>query len=107
MSEDSLIKRMLRRLRGGQRRTAPQLDEQVEPALVRLFQILESTREDEISCEEVFELLDQYVELAAHHEDAAEILPFVKDHLDRCHNCREEYEALARIIAASSSSELL
>jgi predicted anti-sigma-YlaC factor YlaD len=52
-------------------------------------------------------LLDQYVELAAHHEDAAEILPLVKDHLDRCHNCREEYEALARIIAASSSSELL
>jgi hypothetical protein len=105
MSEDSFIKKIILRLSARQRKAPPQPAEQVDPALVRLFQMLERTREDEIPCEEVFELLDHYVELAARHEDAAKILPFVKDHLDRCHNCREEYEALARIIAASSGSE--
>jgi len=66
--------------------------------------MLQHTHEAEIPCDEVFELLDQYAELVARNEDAAALLPLVQDHLDRCRDCREEYEALARIIAASTES---
>jgi len=59
------------------------------------------TDEVEISCDDVFELLDSYVELEARGEDVARLLPLVKKHLERCMDCREEFEALRRIIQAS------
>lgn len=71
--------------------------------LDRLLRMVEDTDEVEISCDDVLELLDQYVELEARGEDVARLLPMVKKHLDRCHDCHEEYEALVRIITASSS----
>jgi hypothetical protein len=104
MSEDSFFKKIILRLSAGRQKTPSQPARQVDPALVKLLQLLEHTREDEIPCDEVFELLDQYVALATRHEDAAGILPLVKEHLDRCSHCREEYEALVKIIEATSKS---
>jgi len=105
MSVVNFLKTVILRLSGRQPKTPPlQAAQQVDASLVRLFRILEKTRDDEIPCDEVFELLDQYAELVARHEDAAGLLPLVKDHLDRCSNCREEYEALARIIEATSET---
>ncbi len=68
----------------------------------KLLQMVENTDDVEIPCDEVFDLLDQYVECEARGEDLAVLLPLVKKHLDRCRDCHEEYEALARIIEASS-----
>ena len=70
--------------------------------MVKLLQMVENTDEVELSCDEVFDLLDQYVESNVHGEDAASLLPLVQKHLDRCRDCHEEYEALARVIEASS-----
>lgn len=56
------------------------------------------TQEIELTCGEVFELLDQNAEMAANGEDVAEIMPLVKQHLEMCADCREEFEALLWVL---------
>ena len=51
-----------------------------------------------MSCDDVFALLDQFAELAAQGEDVAQLMPLVKQHLDMCDDCREEYKVLERIV---------
>ena len=53
-----------------------------------------STRSDEIGCDECFDQVDRYAEMILDGRDAASALPLVRDHLNRCNDCREEFEAL-------------
>ena len=53
-----------------------------------------TTRPDEIGCDECFEQLDRFVEMTLAGKNAAEAMPLVQDHLERCDDCREEFEAL-------------
>jgi hypothetical protein len=69
-------------------------------AMLNLIHMLENTEDIELSCDEVYAIIDHYVELEARGEDAARILPLVRKHLDNCRDCFEEYEALSRILAA-------
>ncbi len=64
----------------------------------RLLQMLDQTLVEEYSCEEVYELLDQYAEMVARGEDVARLMPLVAQHLEMCPDCREEYEALLRMM---------
>ena len=41
-----------------------------------------------------------FAELHLAGKNAAEALPLVQDHLDRCGNCREEFEALLTALRA-------
>jgi hypothetical protein len=50
--------------------------------------------EPEVTCDECFELIDEYVELEAHGEDADTRLPGMRAHLHGCTACREEHESL-------------
>lgn len=59
-----------------------------------------STRPDEIGCDECFEQLDQFLELTLAGKNAAEAMPLVQDHLERCGDCREEFEALLTALRA-------
>ncbi len=52
------------------------------------------THPEEIGCDECFEQLDRFVDLVLAGKDAAEAMPLVQDHLQRCRDCREEFEAL-------------
>ncbi len=70
--------------------------------LVELMGMVENTDENELACDEVFALLDYYVELELRGEDVARLLPLVKKHLEKCRDCREEYEALMRMLNAST-----
>ena len=58
------------------------------------------TRADEIDCQEFFEQMDRFVELGLAQDDAASLMPLMQDHIERCGDCREEYEALQRALAA-------
>lgn len=70
-------------------------------AIIRkLAQMLEMTHEEEYSCAEVYALLDQYVEGITRGEDATQLMPLVKHHLEMCSDCREEFEALLMILEA-------
>ena len=59
-----------------------------------------TTRPDEIGCDECFEQLDRFVEMALAGKNATEAMPLVQDHLERCDDCREEFEALLAALRA-------
>ena len=61
---------------------------------VQLLQTLAMTKEEEYSCGDVHDLIDQYVEIKRRGEDVEQLMPLVKHHLDMCRECFEEYEAL-------------
>ena len=48
----------------------------------------------EVSCEECFELLDEYVEHELAGKDADGRLPGMREHLQGCPACREDHESL-------------
>jgi predicted anti-sigma-YlaC factor YlaD len=51
----------------------------------------------------VHRLLDQFAEAVLRGEDVARLMPLVQRHLDMCPDCREEFEALLRILKAGSA----
>ena len=53
----------------------------------------------EVSCEECFERLDEYVELELAGEDAEAAIPGLRAHLEGCPACREEHESLLALAA--------
>ena len=69
-----------------------------DSSLARLMELIEQTHEGEYSCQETLDLLDEYAELVAQHQDAESIMPLVKGHLEHCVDCTEHYEALLMIL---------
>jgi hypothetical protein len=57
--------------------------------------------EPEVTCEQCFELLDQYVDLEAHGQDADANLPGMRAHLAGCPACHEDHESLLAYVRAS------
>ena len=73
----------------------------LEPAtLKKMVRSALTARPDEIGCDECFEQLDRFVEITLAGKNAAEAMPLVQDHLDRCSDCREEFEALLAALRA-------
>ena len=62
-----------------------------------------SSREDEIDCGDCFEQLDHFSELSLAGKSADEALPLVKQHLETCPDCKEEFEVLLKALNAVSS----
>lgn len=56
--------------------------------------MVKMTKSDEIGCDECFEELHEFAEMKLAGKSPEDAMPLVKDHLDRCGSCREEYEAL-------------
>ena len=105
MSTDNFFKRIITRLKAGKQTAQPTAaTPHPDEMMGKLLRMVENTDEVEIGCDEVFEMLDQYVELEARGEDVTDLLPMLKRHLDRCRDCREEYEALARVFEATKLS---
>ncbi len=52
----------------------------------------------EVSCEECFELLDEYVDLELAGADADARIPGLRAHLEGCPACREEHESLRALV---------
>ena len=66
----------------------------------KILRMIQKTQENELSCDEVHDLLDQYTEMALRGEEVASLLPLVHFHIEHCPDCREEHEALLRILQA-------
>jgi hypothetical protein len=73
-------------------------------ALQKMVDMLAHTREEEYSCDEVLALMDQFAEMVIQGEDAARLMPLVQHHLEMCGDCREEFEALLRILRSSPTT---
>jgi predicted anti-sigma-YlaC factor YlaD len=72
--------------------------------LKKMVHRIVSTRPDEIGCDDCFAQLDRFAELVLAGKNAAEAMPLVQDHLERCGDCREEFEALLRALRAQSAA---
>lgn len=78
-------------------------DKGMDPDLLKqMARGILTTRPDEIGCDECFEQMDRFVDMVLDGKDASEAMPLVQDHLNRCQNCREEYEALLTALRAFS-----
>ncbi len=69
----------------------------------KMMMMLSRTQEVELTCDDVFALLDQFTELAAQGEDVSKLMPLVQQHLDMCEDCREEYKVLANILHGTAN----
>jgi hypothetical protein len=58
----------------------------------------------EVTCEQCFELLDQYVELEVAGANADEHLPGLRTHLEGCPACREDHDSLYALIVADDAA---
>ena len=52
----------------------------------------------EVSCEQCFELLDQYVDLELTGRDADAALPGMRAHLEGCPACHEDHASLLALV---------
>jgi hypothetical protein len=86
-----MLKRIRRAILPTHQEESAQLESQ---ELKRLVRGIATARADELACDECFERLDCFVEMTLTGKNATEAMPLVQDHLDRCGDCREEFEAL-------------
>jgi hypothetical protein len=67
------------------------------PAIMRQ---LEATQPVELSCDEILALMDECAEAVLRGEDHTLVVPLFEKHIEMCGDCREEFEALLRILRA-------
>ena len=73
-------------------------DELSDEAIQGFLHVLEKVRVEETTCKEVFAQLDEFVEKEIHGQDASRLMPLLREHLDLCSDCCEEYEALMSVL---------
>jgi hypothetical protein len=61
---------------------------------LRWIQKMWATQDEEILCSECLDLISQYVDLELDTGDAQQRMPRLRQHLDQCAICQEEYEIL-------------
>jgi hypothetical protein len=71
-----------------------------------LLKNLQNTQDNEISCSECFDLVSRYVEVELSGEDAAAKMPQLKQHIEQCPACRQEYEILHDLQILENKDEL-
>ncbi len=72
----------------------------ISPKIQTLLQWLQATRESEITCDECLASMAALLESELENRPVAEALVAVREHLDFCAECREEYETLAAAVRA-------
>lgn len=70
-----------------------------------IYRIL-ATRDEEIDCDQVFELIARYVDLEVSGEDVARLLPLVYQHLVQCNKCSELHETLYELAVLEAQDAL-
>jgi uncharacterized protein with PIN domain len=66
--------------------------------LKNMLRAVIATKEVEIGCDDCYEKLNKFIEMEINGKSPEQAMPLVKDHLDRCKDCRQEYEALLKAI---------
>lgn len=71
---------------------------QADQRMIKLMHALIETREVELGCDEVLQIIDQYAEALKRGEDPEQFMPMVRHHLDLCKECEEELQAVLEIL---------
>ncbi len=72
--------------------------------ITKMTRVLARTRPDELDCTACFEAMDQFADMVMRGLPAAEALPLVYDHLERCADCREEFEVLLMALRSTDDT---
>jgi len=92
------MKDFFQHIGGHFKREHQELPDEVVEGFLR---VLEEVRVEDMSCDQVFSRLDEYVEKEVSGEDAALLMPLLREHFDLCPECCEEYEALLSVLEKS------
>ena len=95
------IRELIQRIRNSFARR----EELPNDAVLGFLRVLEEGRAEEISCDEIYSKLDEYVEREANKKDAAQLMPLIREHLDICPECCDEYEALLDVVIETDQKE--
>ncbi len=79
-----------------------ELPDEVVEGFIR---VLEQVRVEDMSCEQVFSRLDEYVEKELDGQDVEQLMPLLREHFDLCPECCEEYEALLSMLEKSARDQ--
>jgi hypothetical protein len=66
----------------------------------KIMRSIHSTRSHELTCGECYNEVDRFAELELTGKNAAEAMPLVQEHLNRCGACHDEYQALLDALKA-------
>lgn len=66
----------------------------------KLLGAVKNTRPDEIGCDECFDKLHEFAEMKLMGKSPEKAMPLVQDHLEKCSECREEFQALLEAMKA-------
>jgi hypothetical protein len=72
----------------------------------RWLQNIHQTQDEEISCSECFDSVSHYVEVELSGQDPALKMPQLRQHLNQCPACREEYETLRDLARLEKDDQL-
>jgi hypothetical protein len=73
-------------------------EELQDDVVLKFLKILETARAEEMSCDDLYARLDQFVEREVRSKDAEKIMPLIREHLNLCSCCCDEYEALLAVL---------
>ena len=73
--------------------------------LKKIIMSLATTQDDEMDCGDCYDHLDQFVELIESGKDTKEVMPLMQKHIEVCHCCREETEALLEALKAMEGTQ--
>ena len=66
----------------------------------KMMRSIHMTHQNELNCGECFNEVDRFAEIELAGKNPVEAMPLVQQHLARCGDCREEYEALLSALRA-------
>ncbi len=101
-SVSDTIRQLLERPAQGEPGVVVPLD---DASIDRLLHLLCDTRDDELSCDEVFIRLDEYVDCLIGHGQMWEHRPLIDHHLTLCADCRDELRALQQALAQVAADD--
>ena len=70
-----------------------------------LFEMVLGTRDQEMTCDECGADLAEFVEVQLTGKPLGDALQAVQEHLERCHDCTDEYHVLRQALAALAEEE--
>lgn len=62
----------------------------------KLVSSVKATHEHELGCRECFNQIHEFAEMELLGKSPEKAMPLVKEHLEKCGECREEYQALLK-----------
>lgn len=80
--------------------------EEMKSAFSHWIKQARDTQDEEIDCSECLDHISTYVDLELEHENVAQRMPQVKQHLAQCKVCREEYQVLKQLASLETDGEL-